>query len=78
MSRLHASDVVHGDIRPSNILLSDDKPRQIRLVRPAGHSVGHPSLQLGGHFKGTSVYAAPERLQQRFLDDADSDDEGER
>ena len=78
--------MVHGDIKPANILLSGDSPAKVRLAdfglsewRTAGlgRTVGRSSLQMTGHFRGTSIYAAPEMLQ-RFLDDSDSDEEDKR
>ena len=75
--------MVHGDIKPGNVLLSGDNPAKIRLsdfglsqwrAAGLGHTLGQSSLQMTAHFKGTSIYAPPEMLR-RFLEDSESDEE---
>ena len=72
------------DIKPANVLLSSHSPPLVRLAdfglaqrRSEGLdlTMGQSALQKTAHFKGTSIYAAPEMLQV-YLDDSDSDEEG--
>jgi serine/threonine protein kinase len=67
---LHAAGVVHGDLKPANILLdsvSNPKPRLtdfgLSAIRENTQStIGVSSLQHTSHTKGTRVYCAPEML----------------
>jgi serine/threonine protein kinase len=59
---LHANGIVHGDIKPANILLSDDEPSKVRLIdfglsRPLGEPLSR--------WVGTPAYAPPEQLLHR-------------
>ena len=81
---LHSVGVVHGDIKPANILLSGHSPPLVRLAdfglsarraEAVDRTIGRSSLQATSHFRGTSIYAAPEMLQIH-LEDSDSDEEG--
>ena len=83
LAELHAIGVVHGDIKPGNVLLSGDNPAKIRLsdfglsqwrAAGLGHTLGQSSLYMTAHFRGTSIYAPPEMLR-RFLEDSESDEE---
>ena len=83
LAELHAIGVVHGDIKPGNVLLSGDNPAKIRLsdfglsqwrAAGLGHTLGQSSLHMTAHFRGTSIYAPPEMLR-RFIEDSESDEE---
>ena len=87
LAELHSIGVVHGDIKLANILLSGhstlhdgvclaDFGLSARRAELIDRTIGHSSLHTTAHFKGTSIYAAPEILQI-FLFDSDSDSEEE-
>ncbi len=70
LAELHAVGIVHGDIKPDNILLSGDNPPQVRLadfgLSLVRTSVLDPlnasSLVQTTHARGTPVYCAPEQM----------------
>lgn len=56
---LHESGIVHGDIKPDNILMSEP----VKLVDFGLAKLdGMPRLTRTGHFAGTVMYTAPELL----------------
>lgn len=67
---LHSSQIVHNDIKPSNIIISDfdGKPKLIDFG--FSDSPGYSSMKFKG---GTTEYIAPERKNGEFTDDPRSD-----
>ncbi len=57
LSALHARYVSHGDIKPANVLVSDDG--QLRVADPLGNGIGCTML-FSEHHGGTPGYWAPE------------------
>ena len=81
---LHKMGVIHADLKPANILLSDKNPPDCRLAdfgqsfirEDAPARLGVSTLQLTSVARGTPVYSAPEMLRL-FEDNDDDDDDGE-
>lgn len=62
LSRLHHANIIHRDIKPFNIMLSDAgivKIVDFGLSKRRGEA---PSIQSAPHFIGTPFYAAPEQV----------------
>ena len=56
---LHQSDIVHGDLKPANVLV--DRSRYPRLIDLGVSGLDEAALR--GGFHGTLGYAAPEQLR---------------
>jgi serine/threonine protein kinase len=79
LAELHAVDIIHGDIKPANILLSHHVPPKIRIAdfgfahvreNPGGGSRsggGGSTMYETSSFKGTPIYSAPEKIVNPFL-----------
>ena len=84
VAELHAVGLVHGDLKPDNILLGDSGFESIKIadfgmskIREGLEStLGQSSLQRTGGIKGTPVYCAPEMFEEE--DEEDDDDGQER
>lgn len=66
---LHAHGYVHGDVRPSNIFLSDGKPDGVRLGDfGITLKTGEHPVDAGLRYAGSPGYAAPEQLSGAAAD----------
>jgi serine/threonine-protein kinase len=64
LSYLHGKGIVHGHLKPSNIMVVDD---QLKLSSDSLHVVG----ELGNHFAALSIYDAPEAATEPISPAAD-------
>lgn len=72
LTELHGLGIIHSDIKPENILLSTDRPPEVRLA-DFGLSVfrndkrlSKSSLVQTTHSRGTPIYFAPEMLMNPY------------
>jgi serine/threonine protein kinase len=79
LTELHAIGIVHGDIKPDNILLSSQDPPMIRMADfglsqlsnengTKGTKMNHSTLAQTKHLRGTPIYCAPEMLIDPLTD----------
>ena len=59
LAALHAAGVVHGDVSPDNVLVSDDGARAAMVDLGLAVAPSMPPMP-AGPFRGTLLYAAPE------------------
>ena len=60
LTAIHATGLVHRDVKPSNVLLAADGPRLIDFG--IARALDHSSLTAAGLVFGTPGYAAPEQV----------------
>jgi serine/threonine protein kinase/Flp pilus assembly protein TadD len=78
ISAAHERGVTHGDLKPSNVMVSDDGPVKIldfglaRIRKVAEEADSSEALtitlDLDGRFAGTMAYMSPEQIQMKSLD----------
>ncbi|NOY81004.1 MAG: protein kinase [Kiritimatiellaeota bacterium] len=66
LAAVHAYGILHRDVKPSNILLTEDG--QAKLGDFGIARFGESSLTMTGELLGTPAYMAPERLENREID----------
>jgi serine/threonine protein kinase len=59
IAALHRANILHGDLKPSNFLISQGNGRVVLLDFGLARSVGGATLELSG---GTPLYMSPEQL----------------
>ena len=67
LSVAHAHGVIHGDIKPANIMYDEKQDSYIVTDFGAAYT-GHKSRQNGNIIVGTPAYMSPEQLQGKKLD----------
>ena len=65
VDKAHRADIIHNDLKPSNVLVSPDNPVTVRLV-DFGLALRTGELGPAG-FAGTPAYASPERLEASMV-----------
>jgi eukaryotic-like serine/threonine-protein kinase len=74
LSSAHAQGVVHCDLKPSNLFITEDSRLKIvdfgiaKLLQPAGEATATASLTEVGSAAGTLPYMSPEQLQSEKID----------
>lgn len=68
---IHGLGMVHGDLKPANVLLDDDgRPRLLDfgLAERGGPGLGRESLRVGSAGTGSLAWMAPERFKGAVID----------
>jgi non-specific serine/threonine protein kinase len=79
LSAAHEKGVTHGDLKPSNVMVSDDglvkildfglaRIRKVPEEQADSSDATTVTLDLDGRFAGTMAYMSPEQIQTRSLD----------
>lgn len=84
LAELHTATVIHGDIKPENVLLSTPdttaNPAAVSEIRLADFGLAHiqdnssataSAIRETANFRGTPLYAAPEMLVNPYSDEVD-------
>src|SRR5262249_46990434 len=63
-----AAGLVHRDVKPGNVLLTDEGGRELALLTDFGLAKSVASTVVDGLFEGTFDYAAPEQIRGHPID----------
>ncbi|HEY0708897.1 MAG TPA: serine/threonine-protein kinase, partial [Polyangia bacterium] len=68
---VHAAGIVHGDLKPGNVFIrAEEQPvlMDFGLSSRASGRLGRETMDVGGRFRGTLAYVAPEQIVGGFAD----------
>jgi serine/threonine protein kinase len=75
LAKAHEAGILHCDLKPSNIIVTDDEQRTkildfglAQLLEPAGSSPDSTTLSAEAVVAGTAEYMSPEQVEGRKLD----------